>query len=252
MSENLNNKKTSRFFLDIFPMVLSWVVIFVFGVINIVGIISGKIEGNIWLALFKLMPTIFSPVIIMMIAHAKRVSFFFASLNSLLYGINYLIEGLYFSFFTAACISMPVQMYSFISWTRNAKKKGNGEVTMKAFSPKKYPIILGIIGAVWVVCYFVIGDLIPGQNHKLLDTLAFVFSMTATFLMTARHVEAQYINVASNSIGTTMWVLIAINDMSRFNYVVNTVYNLYVALRGSVIWTKKYRLSQAERDKEGS
>ncbi|MBQ9692775.1 MAG: nicotinamide mononucleotide transporter [Clostridia bacterium] len=239
MSEK--NKKVSRFFLDIFPMALSWCVIFIFGVINIAGIISGRIEGNVGLALFKLMPTLFSPIIIMMIAHAKRISFFFASLNSLLYGVNYLIEGLYFSFFTAACISMPVQMYSFICWTRNAKKKGNGEVTMKAFSPKSYPLMLGIIAAAWVVCYFVIGDLIPGQNHRLLDTLSFVFSMSATFLMTARHVEAQYINVASNSIGTTMWVLIAMNDMSRFNYVVNTVYNLYVALRGSVIWTKKYR-----------
>ena len=244
MSENVKSKKLSRFFLDVFPMALAWVVIFVFGVINIAGIISGRVEGNLWLALFKLMPTLFSPIIIMMIAHAKRVSFFFASLNSLLYGINYLIEGLYFSFFTAACISMPVQMYSFICWTRNAKKKGNGEVTMKAFDKKKYPLILAVIGAAWVVCYFVIGDLIPGQNHKLLDTLSFVFSMSATFLMTARHVEAQYINVASNSIGTTMWVLITMNDASRFNYVVNSVYNLYVALRGSVIWTRNYRKNQ--------
>jgi nicotinamide riboside transporter PnuC len=74
--------------------------------------------------------------------------------------------------------------------------------------------------------------------------------MAATFLMTARHVEAQYINVASNSIGTTMWVLIAINDMSRFNYVVNTVYNLYVAFRGSVIWTRRYHISQELDDKD--
>ena len=68
MSENVKNKKMSRFFLDIFPMALSWGVIFVFGVINITGIISGRIEGNLWLALFKLMPTLFSPIIIMMIA----------------------------------------------------------------------------------------------------------------------------------------------------------------------------------------
>ena len=243
----MSARKKSSIFLDLLPMVLSWLIIFVFGVINISGIVTGRVEGSLPLSLFKLMPTLFSPIIIMMIAHAKRIGFLFASLNSFVYGINYLIEGLYFSFFTAALISFPVQMYSFISWTRNAKKKGSENVTMTAFSVKKNVILLCGIAVAWVICYFAIGNFITGQNHKLLDTLFFVFNVTVTFLMSRRHIEAQYLNVISNSVGTTMWVMIAVNDISRFNYVVNSVYNLYVAIRGSVIWTGSYLTAKNDK-----
>jgi len=250
MNNQTQKKSKKAFFLDVFPILLSVTWILIFAVYNVVSIITGAKDASLALTLFKTFPTLVSPVVLMMIAKANRYGFLIGAINASLYGINYYIEGVYFSMCVALLISVPFELVGFFNWKRKeAKKREQNEqdkdgVTMQKLSLKGRLLLIPIIAAAWVLCYFLIGDLMPETKFKLLDTLVFVFTTLATIFMVTGHVEAQYVNVVSSSMNLVMWTLITVGNFTNVSYLVSSVYNVYVALRGSVIWTKKLKNKQ--------
>ena len=225
---------------DYIPLSIAALSIIIFGIINIVSMATGAKEGSIPLALFKLLPTLISPVVLVLTAHANRFGFLLGGFNSLLYAATFFMEGLFFSLFTAVVVSFPVQVFSFFHWSKNRRDEDSEEVNLKSFGLWGNVILLVSMVAVWAVCYFLIGDLIASQNYKLFDTIGFVTGMVCTFIAAFRYVESMYINFVCIVCSVLTWVFITINDPSSVNYLINSLYSLYTVIQASYIWTKLY------------
>ncbi|MBQ9692776.1 MAG: nicotinamide mononucleotide transporter [Clostridia bacterium] len=225
---------------DYIPLSIAALSIIVFGIINISAMATGQKEGSISLALFKLLPTLISPVVLVLTAHANRYGFLLGGFNSLLYAVTFFMEGLFFSLFTAVAVSFPVQVFSFFHWSRNRKDEKSEEVALKTFGVKGNALMILAMAAVWAVCYFLIGDLIASQNYKLFDTIGFVTGMACTFIAAFRYVESMYINVICVTCSVLTWVSITLKDPSSVNYLINSLYSLYTVIQASYIWTKLY------------
>ena len=118
---------------DYIPLSIAALSIIIFGIINIVSMATGAKEGSIPLALFKLLPTLISPVVLVLTAHANRFGFLLGGFNSLLYAATFFMEGLFFSLFTAVVVSFPVQVFSFFHWSKNRRDEDSEEVNLKSF-----------------------------------------------------------------------------------------------------------------------
>lgn len=235
---------------DYIPLSIAALSIIVFGIINICAMATGQKDGSIPLALFKLLPTLISPVVLVLTAHANRYGFLLGGFNSLLYAVTFFMEGLFFSLFTAVAVSFPVQVFSFFHWSRNRRDENSEEVALKSFGVKGNIILILAMTAVWAICYFLIGGLIASQNYKLFDTVGFVTGMACTFIAAFRYVESMYINVVCIVCSVLTWVFITVNDPSSVNYLINLVYSLYTVIQASFIWTKLYIRQKRELAEE--
>ena len=248
----MKKSEGTTFLGDYLPLSIAALSIIIFGAINICAMATGQKEGSIPLALFKLLPTLISPIVLVLTAHANRFGFLLGGFNSLLYAATFFMEGLFFSLFTAVAVSFPVQVFSFFHWSRNRRDEKSEEVSLKSFGARGNILMILAMAAVWAICYFFIGDLIASQNYKLLDTLGFVTGMACTFIAAFRYVESQYINLVCIVCSVLMWLSITIRDVSSVNYLINSLYSLYTVIQGTFIWTKQYIKQKREVKSRGS
>ena len=244
----MNKKDRVAILTDYVPLSIAALTIIIFGAINVSSIAMGNKEGSVPFALFKLLPTLISPIVLVLTAHANRYGFLLGGFNSLLYAVTFFMEGLFFSFFTAVAVSFPVQVFSFFQWSKNRNEKK--EVKLKTMGLRKNILLLIFMVALWAVCYFVIGDLIASQNYKLFDTVGFVCGMVCTFIAAFRYVESQYINIVCLLCSVLTWISITVNDISSVNYLINSVYSFYTVIQATFIWTRMYVRQKRETDGE--
>lgn len=197
-------------------------------------------------SVIKTLPTLVTLAVQMLMVRANRFAFLLGGTNAVLYGIAYFTEGLYFSVVSAVLISAPIQLYSFISWSKNAQ---GGQTELKYLKKKHLAITLAVSAAGWMGCYFGLSWLFAGQSYPLLDTYVFVMGITVSFLAAWRYIESQYLNIISSVISLVLWILLTARDPSNFNYIIISAYNLYRIIQASVVWTRKYYQSKKEKEK---
>ena len=123
---------------------LSAVVAMTFILILITGIIFKS-------APLAIAPLFVSLAVMVLQARVNRYALLLGSLNSLLYCYYYFTMGLMSNFLYAIIISFPLQLISFINWSRNTK----GSLTaLKKMSVKQY--IFGATGFIllWGAIFF--------------------------------------------------------------------------------------------------
>jgi nicotinamide mononucleotide transporter PnuC len=197
-------------------------------------------------SIIKTLPTLITLAVQMLLVKANRFAFLLGGINAMLYGVAYFTEGLYFSLVSAVLISAPIQLYSFVAWSKNAR---GGQAELKFLKKKHLMITLAVSVAGWMGCYFGLSWLFAGQSYPLLDTYIFVMGITVSFLAAWRYIESQYLNIISSVLSLTLWVLLTVRDPSNFNYVIISTYNLYRIIQASVVWTRKYYQSKKEKEK---
>ena len=193
----------------------------------------------------KTVPTLVTLVVQMLMVRANRFAFLLGGTNAVIYGLAYLSEGLYFSVVSAVLISAPIQIYSFIVWSKNSR---GGQAELKFLKKKHLAFTLALSAAGWMGCYFGLSWLFAGQSYPLLDTYVFVMGITISFLAAWRYIESQYLNIISSVISLALWILLTLRDPANFNYIIISAYNLYRIVQASVSWTQKYYQSKREKE----
>jgi len=146
---------------------------------------------------------------------------------------------------SAVLISAPIQFYSFLAWSRQSR---SGDTPTLKFLRKRH-LLAALIATVlgWLGCYFGLSWFFEGQSYPLIDTFAFVLSITVSLLAAWRYIESQYLNIIGTALGLVLWILLTVRDSANFNYVIISAYNLYRCIHASVNWTIKYlRLKQGK------
>ena len=228
----LLKKITKReLFIDYIPTVLIGILIIVFA---------------IWKqqAFIKTLPTLVTLVVLIMSVRANRYAFLVGASNCVLYGIAYIMEGVYFSAASALLVSMPIQIFSFFVWNKHK----DGKTRSKLISMKWWQLLLSIlvIFPAWAGCYFGLGAFFEG-NMAILDSLCFVLGLLISLLVAFRLVEGQYFNIISCIISLVMWIFICANNPSNINFLIISCYNLFRTVQGAINWTLLYRRQKNER-----
>ena len=223
--------RAKDFWLQYFPMGLSGVLIIG------LGIAFGQ-------PFYKMLPMLNTLVIMLLSANANRYSFLFGGLNSVLYGVVYFSEHIYFSAISSALISFPLQIFSFFNWKRRSLGK---ETRLARLNLRGRLIVLGATVAGYAVCYWL---LLPffggGQQQVTLDIFLFVIGLVITVLGLLRYVETPYYNLISAIANLTMWILICVGNVANLNYVIMAAYSLFRVAQSVVTWTKQYRKGKQE------
>ena len=227
----MNLKITKKeLFIDYIPTVLVGIMILVFAVRN----------GQ---TVIKTLPTLITLVVMLMSVRANRYAFLVGASNSVLYGIAYVIEGVYFSAANAFLVSMPIQIFSFFVWRKHKTDKTKSELIRM----KWWQLLLSVlvIFPAWAGCYFGISGFIGG-SEPLLDSLTFVLALLISVLVAFRYIEGQYFNIISCVIGLVMWILIFIENPSNINFVLISCYNLFRTVQAAINWTVLYIKAKKE------
>jgi len=185
----------------------------------------------------RTLPTLITLIVQLLLVSANRSAFLLGGCNAALYGISYIIDGVYFSAISAILISTPIQLASYFTW----KKNSSGKVV----EFKKMPIwgllaTIAIIIAGWAGCYFGLSRFFADGNYPFLDALVFSIGTVVTVIVAMRYIESQYLNAISCIIGLVMWILITIKNPTSINQVIISMYNLFRVAQAAINWTRQY------------
>ncbi len=188
-------------------------------------------------SVIKTLPTLITLIVQLLLVSANRNAFWLGGCNAALYGVAYILDGVYFSAISAIAISTPIQLISYFTWKKNSTGK---KVEFKKMSLSGLIATLAIIFACWAVCYFGLARFFEGGSYPVLDALTFAIGTVVTVIVAMRYIESQYLNAISCVIGLVMWILITINNPTSINQVIITVYNLFRVVEAALSWTKQY------------
>ena len=226
-----SNKK--RLIIDYLPAMLTAVLIIVFSYLRQQTFI-------------KTLPTLVTLVVQILLSYANRFGFLLGGINALVYGISYFDEGLYFSFVSAVLISAPIQIYSFLNWSKKQIKANRTE--LKLLSPKMRIAIIGGTVAAWLAVFFGLSGLFVTAQLPAFDSFSFVAGTVVSLLAAFRYVESQYLSAFSCCMAIIMWIIICTRNPSNVNYLIISVYNLFMILKAAINWTEQYIEDKKERE----
>ena len=195
----------------------------------------------------KTLPMLITLAVQLMLVRASRYAFLLGGTNALLYGVAYFSEEVYFSFASAVLISAPIQIYSFISWS---KRINRDQLPLRFLGLKKLAIAIGITLVGWAICVFGLSELFSTAAYPALDSYLFVMGVTVSLLSAWGYIESQYLNVISCGLSVILWALLTVRNPSNFNYIIINVYNFYRVIQISVSWTLKYYRNKKESKAE--
>ena len=226
------SEKSKKLLIDYLPMACAAALIIVFAIRN---------EQTF----FKTLPTLITLVVQLLNVRVSRFAFLLGSCNAAIYGLVFLSEGLYFSMISALVISFPLQMLSFFNWS---KKRTAGNVTeLRYLGLKRLVLVIFAVLAGWAITYFALAPFFSGAKMPAFDTLLFPLGIMITALSAMRYIDAQYINIVSCTLNIVMWALICMNEPGNVNYMIISAYNLFMIIKASISWTRRYYAVKAEK-----
>ena len=180
---------------------------------------------------FSILPLFVSLVVMVLQARVNRYALLLGSLNSLLYCYYYFTMGLMSNFLYAIIVSFPMQMISFINWSRNTK----GKITkLKKMSVRQLMISVIIFVLGWCAIFFGI-SLFENASYSLLDTLTTTLGITVTILTMLCFSEYVILQCVSCTITIIMYTTIVLSgDLASITYFVYGVYCLICVILAAV------------------
>lgn len=225
--------KAKKFFIDYLPMAMTAILIITFAV---------------WKeqTFLKTLPTLVTLVVQILLARANRFGFLLGGINACVYGLAYLSEGLYFSVISAIGISAPIQLYSFIVWSKKKSDSNNNTAELRRLGFKGFAAVILITIAAWAACYFGLGRFFSGAAYPSFDSFHFAIGLVVSVLAAQRYVESQHINIIPCATSIVMWTLICLSNPSNINMLIISFYNLFMVSKAAIAWGREYRSQKNE------
>ena len=183
----------------------------------------------------KTLPTLITLIVQLLVVRANRTAFLIGGFNTLLYGVSFYCEALYFSAIKTVSITAPIQFFSYFRWK---KKNGEGKPNIRILpTSARIIMILGMV-VLWLLCFKFLGRVISSGRFIGADSLVFIIGVAVPVLSAFGYADAQYLNIAASMITLTMWIAITIEEPQNINFVFIYVYNLFRVIEAAVTWTK--------------
>ncbi len=229
LEENVENRTLKKIFTELLPIVIT-------GILLIACSIVFKQK------FIKLLPTLVSLIVMLLSARVSRFAFLLGGLNSALYSVGYFMERLYPSAVSALAFSFPIQIASFILWSKNQTEKK--EVKVRRLNKRSGCILFTASVVGWIVSFLVYREL--GTKSLVLDNTLFVLGIVITVMQMLRFVESPFLNLLSLLVGIVQWTILTVENVANINYLIYYVYCFYFAFIAVFEWLRLYRTQRAE------
>ena len=195
----------------------------------------------------NILPYYNSLIIMALSARANRYALVMGGVNSILYGFVNLSFNLPGQAAYCFLFSFPVQIITFILYTR--RRYGSSTLFRKMKWGMRGLIALGF-AVCWVGTMTVLKML--GGSYAGLDTTITLFGLLITFLTMFAFVEAPFLNVFNGLISIIQFVrMIVDGNIERIPFLIFSVYSFICVVMGLVRTIKLYREQQIKkREKE--
>ena len=213
----------------------------ILGVAFVSILVLGIIEKQ---DVIKLIPALFGLFVYLLASKAFRIAYIFGAINSALSSIGLFQEGVYGSAFVNLILYVPLQIFTFIQWS---KKKYKHSTEFRTLS-KKWNILLAVGAAVaWAVCWLIL-EFIPNSIElRALDAICTIVGpITAVTTMYAL-IETIGYELLATSASFTMWLIsiimsaIAGKGIADITYLISTIFTLYCQICKTFTWVKLYK-----------
>ncbi|MBR2466218.1 MAG: nicotinamide mononucleotide transporter [Clostridia bacterium] len=224
LKDDTQKRASKKIFTELFPIAIT-------GILLIACSIVFKQK------FIKLLPTLVSLIVMLLSARVSRFAFLLGGLNSALYSVGYFMERLYPSAVSALAFSFPIQIASFILWSKNQTEKK--EVKVRRLNKKSGSVLLVASVAGWIVSFLVYREL--GTKSLVLDNTIFVLGILITVMQMLRFIESPFLNVISLMVGIVQWTVLTIENTANINYLIYHVYCFYFAVVAIFEWIRIYK-----------
>ena len=188
--------------------------------------VSVTITGIVFRQSFlRMLPLYFSMIIMLLNSRVNRYGALMGGLNSLLYTYSYVYHELYASAFYALFFSFPLQVVTFILWT---KRKDGRTTRLRKMTQKQRSIVFIISLLIWVIGLLLLNKV--GGNYSILDNSATILGVIVTFLTVFAYIEYTYISILSGIINIMLNVAVVFESPEMMPYLIMSVYSAVCVL----------------------
>ena len=169
----------------------------------------------------RILPLYVSLFVAVLQSRANRYACLLGGLNSILYTIVYVYLGLYASAGYAILFSFPLQIITFILWSR--RKEGES-TRFRRLSPLcRLLVLLGFIASS-VALGFVLKA--AGSSHQILDNLSSLMGILITILTMFAFVEYTWLMLPSGVLNIALNIATMQTNPEQITYAVFSVYSM--------------------------
>ena len=195
--------------------------------------------------LVRLAPLYVSLFIMFLQTKANRFSYLLGGVNALLYTAAFFSMHLYGSALYALCVSFPLQIITFIRWS----KRAYGNSTILNRLTNKQRIIWALGGAsVWVLLYLLLSAF--GSAYLILDNTNVILGIIATIFGMLALMEFQFLQIACGIVSCVLYITMVKDDPSQSTYLLYTVYSLICQVMSIQYMSTLYKKQQEEMKNE--
>ena len=180
--------------------------------------VTGIVFKQSW---FRMIPLYVSLIIGMLQSKANRYSSLMGGINSLLYAVVYWSLSLYGSAAYALLVSCPIQLVTFIRWSKHAYK--HSTEFRKMTSKQRMWVLLGMLAA-FVVLYIILAR--AGSGYQILDNASTLMGILVSFLTMFAFIEYTWLMLPSGVVGICLDLSVSVNHPEQITYVIYACYSL--------------------------
>lgn len=188
--------------------------------ITVTGIVYGQSP-------LRILPLYISLAVGLLQAGANRYASLLGGINSILYTIVYFLLGLYASAWYALFFSCPIQIATFIRWSRHTY--GQSTVFRKMTGKQRlFTVVLCAVsfGGMYVILRAL------GSSYQLLDITTSILGILISILTMLAYVEYSWLMLPSGIISIFLHIQMMADYPAQITYLVFSLYSMICVTRG--------------------
>ena len=163
-------------------------------------------------------------------------------INSILYFVVYMYSGIPATAFYALLFSCPLQIITFIRWTKN--KRGSSTLLRKMKWSTRLWVALAFEAA-WAIVFGV--SLLAGSDFAILDTTSSMLGILTTFMMMFAFIEYTVLQLISGTTSIALYVnMLASGKVEQTPFLIYSVYSFICIILAVIRSAKLYKEQHAE------
>ena len=151
-------------------------------------------------------------------SRVNRYAFIVGAINAILYAIAYMKMSLHATALYAILVSCPMQVMIFVNWSRYTNQR---ETKLRKMSVKSRVELFGGMLAGWLLLYMIFSGW--NSQYLLLDNSVAVLGTISTVLCALRFKEYTFLQILTNAISFTTYLMMVEAEPSRIIWVISSV-----------------------------
>lgn len=190
-------------------------------------------------SIFRILPLYISLFVSILQSKVSRFASLLGGINSIIYALVYFYYCLYGAFLSAVLFSFPMQIITFINWSKNQE---NNEVRFKKLRGF-YRILLTLVYIIAVlVSYYFLSK--TDNGYPLLDSLSSVMGILVLILTIFPFIEYTALIICNSLLNIVLYICMIQSTPEQTTFLIYSLYSLVCLIFAILKAIKIYKLQQ--------